>query len=171
MNSQQSSVEIPRYNGSDVESKGSKSSGYLPSENSSGIQRVGAQSATSISSYPQHQMEPDEGKATKVGKLNPFSYKVLFIYLQCLLNFLSIAITLVAAYAIVNVVVNGNANVNSSESAFINTTVYFLANVCDLIFAKYNAALSDYIGRKPSLLLSQLALFISRLILLGFRNG
>lgn len=40
----------------------------------------------------------------------------------------------------------------------------------DLLFEKYNASLSDYVGRKPMLVISQLSSFVSRLLLLVSRN-
>lgn len=99
-------------------------------------------------------------------KVTPFSFRVVLIYGVCFINFVSLAVTLVSALSIVNLSINGDANTNSSASALVNTTVYFLINVTDLIFAKYNSSLSDYVGRKPMLLVSQLALLISRVLIL-----
>lgn len=45
---------------------------------------------------------------------SPFHWKAICIYFTCWLNFLSVAVTLVAAVSIVNQVVNNDPNINSS---------------------------------------------------------
>jgi len=108
----------------------------------------------------------DNSVTNNTAAFNPFSLRITLIYVICFINFVSLAITIVSVLSIVNIAINGDENVNSSASALVNTTVYFLINVSDLIFAKYNSSLSDFVGRKPMLLISQLSLLVSRLLIL-----
>jgi len=53
----------------------------------------------------------------------------------------------------------------------VTVTAYFLQNAAKLFFCKYITALSDYIGRKPILILSCAAFILSRILVLSATNA
>jgi len=93
-----------------------------------------------------------------------FSKEVLLLYAAAWFNVLSLAVSMVPLVIKINLTINGDANKVSSESVIVYATILFLQNFTQFISSKYNAAMSDYTGRKPILIVSAVAFCISRII-------
>ena len=94
--------------------------------------------------------------------LSPFSLKAKLVYFVGFLNFTGFAFTIIAIVGRINLYTNNDPNVTSANSSQTYFTVYLLQNLTQLLTSKYNSALSDYIGRKPMLIVSAVGFALSR---------
>ena len=96
--------------------------------------------------------------------LSAFSYKLKLIYfLGCLYVFIN-STTIVPIAAKINLVVNGDIDETSSTGSFTSFTVTLIRSLTQFIFTKYTSAFSDYVGRKPLIILGAAAMGISAFI-------
>ena len=84
--------------------------------------------------------------------LHAYSWKALWLYVLGFLFFFRLSIQIIPLIQKINLVKTGDEDQNNSSASFTYFTMFFLTNMTELITAKYNSTLSDYIGRKPLLL-------------------
>ena len=79
---------------------------------------------------------------------------MLCLYLASFLNFFALAITLVPTISKICTVLAGSPAAVTADTAFVTVNCFVLGNVFKLIFAKWDAALSDHVGRKLVMVMS-----------------
>ena len=96
--------------------------------------------------------------------LSAFSYKLKLIYFLGFLYVFINATKIVPIAAKINLVVNGDIDETSSTGSFTSFTVTLIGGLTQFFFTKYTSAFSDYVGRKPLIILGAAALGISAFI-------
>ena len=102
---------------------------------------------------------------TQQGKFNAYSRELCYVYFVSFLMFLRLSITIIGLTEKINDINSGDINKTTSASSFVSFTIICLATVTELVFTKYVGALSDYMGRKPLLVLSSILFAIAYVIL------
>jgi len=100
-----------------------------------------------------------------------FTPSLSLLYLGCFFNFLAIALVLVSTVSLICERIGGSPTSVNAQTSFVTTTSYFIMMISKLMFAKYDTAMSDYIGRKPVLVLSSFGFILSRTIVLQAQRG
>lgn len=96
--------------------------------------------------------------------LSAFSYKLKLIYFIGFLYVFINSTTIVPIAAKINLVVNGDIDETSSTGSFTSFTVTLIRSLTQFVLTKYTSAFSDYVGRKPLIILGAAALGISAFI-------
>jgi hypothetical protein len=91
-------------------------------------------------------------------------YHVKFMYLSAIFYFLAIGLSSISLIFLINDRIAGDASEPNSKSIFVQTTVVFLNNASSFLCLRYNSGFGDYIGRKPVVGFSALALIVTRLM-------
>lgn len=89
-----------------------------------------------------------------------------FIVFSGMIYFMALAMSVLSVKFTINKQFAGDVDEVNRKSAFVDTTVSFLYAASSLFSAKYCAALSDYLGRRPVNILSCFGNICSRLLYL-----
>jgi len=108
--------------------------------------------------------QDNDSAVTAKNGLDTFAWEMRLIYLCGFLFFFLNAMNIVPVVAKINLVKTGSSEETSSAASFVAFTVYFLQNFTQFLLVKYTAALSDYCGRKPMLLMAAAAHGLSSFI-------
>jgi len=100
-----------------------------------------------------------------------WEWRCLLLYFTSFLNWFALSVAIVPQTQLICLVLGGTATTVTSKTAFVVTTTYFLSNLARFVFSKYNAALSDYVGRKPVMLLALFGFIVSRLLFVFSTNA
>ena len=95
-----------------------------------------------------------------------FTCALCTLYFACFLNFFALAVTLVPTVGKICLTIGGTTTTINERTAFVTLTSYCLANLAKFLCAKYDTALSDYVGRKPVMVVSCMAFALRCLIVL-----
>ena len=94
--------------------------------------------------------------------LPPFSWRMFFIYNSLFFFFGTVGFTIIPLAQKINIVFNGDQDTTSATSSTLAITINFLQNGITFLMSRYTCAMSDYIGRKPILILTCAGYSISR---------
>ena len=96
---------------------------------------------------------------------DPYDRKLLSVYFAAFLYILRLALQFLPFLQKVNDIKTGDINKTNASSNFTYATCIALTNFTEFLFVRYNSALSDYVGRKPILVLSSLVFAVSHFLL------
>ena len=99
-----------------------------------------------------------------------FSYELKLLYFLSFLFFFIRASMIIPTISKINLVVNGDVNETSSTGSFAAFTVALISDITQFFLTKYTSAFSDYVGRKPLIILGAAAMGISAFIYAGSKE-
>tara|TARA_A100001015_G_scaffold320018_1_gene444902 strand:+ start:1362 stop:2939 length:1578 start_codon:yes stop_codon:yes gene_type:complete len=91
--------------------------------------------------------------------------ELCYVYLVAFLMFLRSTISITSLFDKINDINSGDPNKTTSKSSFVYFTFGALSQITELCFLKYIGSFSDYIGRKPVLVVSSILYTISHAML------
>lgn len=89
--------------------------------------------------------------------LSAISWQLMLVYFCNFKLILFSAMITIPVASKVNLSKNGDENETSSEASFVISTAYFLKTAVQFLSVKYVSALSDFVGRKPLIIVNCLA--------------
>jgi MFS family permease len=90
--------------------------------------------------------------------------QTFLIIISAVLYFMSITMSTIPLTLLINKRIAGHANDPNAKSAFVQATNSFIYSGLGFLCGRYTSGLGDYLGRKPILIMSALAMVGSRVV-------